>query len=396
METTLKLASSVRFIYSKNNQTHKTINISSTDTDSATTSQKKTPGRKQADPQAKKKTTESILDTKNMKMEWGKAYKHIVDNKESTNPIFLKLADLESCKGDQYYLKMLREMAYGIFPKGIFYDKNRESLVCSEAVKKRNEVIRKQRINKYIRVCLPGRELLEVDKTTTTNTTSNLSSVNDDSGKKSYKLINRCHQKGDMSLSLILEILEGSLDKLFKEVKLFMYINMEIISPKDELLLQDDTQHVIQNFNYINNLKSPQPWKRLNQVEKVSLISHYCTLSYLKEVGKTLDGLSRLQHLKLTEIKKYITILFITGLLRDSHIQYENGNVVSIDNVIITQSSVKVLNNQTTEEVSDQEVSLHPIVIQKYKSVDLQKINTGVMKQNAKLNKSILEVTERD
>lgn len=399
METGLKLASNVRFVYSKSNQTQKTVNLTSSNPPPPPVSQKKTPGRKQSDPLLKKKTAESALDAKNMKLEWGKAYKHINDNKEASNPIFLDLSAIDSCKHDPYYVKMMREMAYGIFPKGIFYDKNRGSLVCSEAASKRNETVRKQRINKYIRVCLPGRELLELDKTTTTTTTvTNFTTTGeeDGNGKRYYRLFNRCHQKGDMSLTQALELLEGSLDKLFREVKLFMYINMDVISPKDELLLRDDTQHVIQNFNYINNLKSPQPWKRLNQVEKVSLIGHYCTISYLREVGKNLDGLSKLQHRKMTEIKNYLIGLYITGLLKDAYIKYDNGNVTSISNVTISQSGIKVSNTESPEPSSETELTIQPIVIQRYKSVDLQKINTGVMKQDAKLNKSIVEMTEKD
>jgi hypothetical protein len=402
----LRTASSLRFVFTKRAKEVKVVEICKakdrTETISTVKEQpkaKKPSGRKQAELHPKK-LDQAQEEIKRLKLEWGKAYKGMSEGTPPPFPIFLEFSDI----ADPFYLKVFREMAYGSFPKGIFFDVNRQTIVCTEPPGKKNGVARRQRMEKYIRVCLPLRpDMPDCIDSKTNNVTMREEVTNDNEEnnpviedeneryRKAIKFIYRSYQRLELPIGVLKYKYNLSNDRIYQEIKLFIYMMIDLTSPKDSVLLQQDSYQMILTGELISSLRPQRSWKRLNAVEQASLICQYCKACVVRQEGKPIDQLSISQQRILRDIEDYVTGLYQTGCVRASVIEFDGLRVTEIKGLRIHSKGVDIDKSTLFEgfQSPDDPETIAPVVFQRYKTVSLQKISNGIEKQHVKISKMI-------
>lgn len=403
----LRTASSLRFVFTKKKKEVKVIEIKKSTEGLEGQKQRKVPGRRQAESTQRKKT-EKEQDIHKKKQEWGKAYKFILDNKPPVNEIFLKISETPECSGDMFYSKVFREMAYGSFPKGIFYDGNRNTLVCTEPPGKRNQAVRRKKFEKYVRVCLPLRPQIDFEPRTTLPTrdetnenwnddisNDNIDQTEDANNRKIIKYIHRSYQRLELPVLILYESFHLSLERIYQEIKLFIYMTIDIISPKDSVLLQEDSYHSIQTGQIISSLKPNRVWKRLTKIEQISLICQYCKREFIRNEGLvSISNLTNVHHRLLRDLEDNITGLYQTKYFDSESIVFDGNNITDIKGVKIQQRGSIILENRKIDK-NDIPIpeNIIPVSIQEYKAVDLQKISNSINKQSTKYSKMVQDLT---
>jgi len=406
----LRTASSLRFVFTKKKKEVKVVEVKKPQENvSDGHRQKRAPGRRQADPSVKKKT-EKDLDVQKKKLEWGKAFKFVQENKEPQFPMFLAISSTQECSSDPFYLKIFREMAYGSFPKGVFYDSNRDTLVCTEPPGKRNQAVRRKKFEKYVRVCLPLRPQIDFESRTALPTKDTFTETDNDdlatvethaseevNAKKVIKYIHRSYQRLELPLLILRDNFQLSLERIYQEIKLFIYMTIDILSPKDSILLQEDSYQSIQTGELITSLKPQKTWKRLSRLDHVSLLCQFCRQEFIRtSPGLTLSNLTNHQMTFLREIEDFVVGLYQTGVIPASYIQFDGVNITGVDGITINYKHGLIMDrdrlNQNSKE--DHEVDqIAPVAIQEYKAVDLQKISNSITKQASKYSKLVQDLT---
>jgi hypothetical protein len=424
----LRTASSLRFVFTRRQTEVKTVEIGKpknlqshqkdvpgrdvSDGNVNGPKARKPPGRKQvADPAPKKKTDKVSEETKKTKLEWGKAYKGMSEGVPPQFPIFMEFTETPECQADPFYLKIFREMAYGSFPKGIFYDNNRETVVCTEPPSKKNAATRKQRMDKYIRVCLPLRpEVMDADsKTNAANTNLQTThnsqdergldremecaevETDNDRYRKAVRFIFRSYQRLELPIATLRNKYELSFERIYQELKLFIYMMIEMTSPKDSVLLQQDSYQMILTSELTSSLRPQKSWKSRNAVEQISLLCQYCKSCMVRIEGKPINQLSPPQQRVLRDIEDYVAGLYQTGCIRPSVITFDGNRVTDIRGLTIHSRGVDIDRAVLFEGFTQPEEpnTISPVVFQRYKTVSLQKIANGIDKQLVKISKLI-------
>lgn len=403
----LRTASSLRFIFTKKNKEVRVVDIKKNQEDNENTIGKKPPGRRQLT-NTIRKTAANDEAQKRLKMEWGRAYKFTVEGKEPIYDIFHKISLVGECSSDPFYLKIFREMAYGSFPKGIFYDSNRGTMVCTEPPNKRNHATRKKKLEKYIRVCLPSRPIFDSDKTTIqTKDTTNFETIdmidvpetidaNDQENyfRKVVKFIHRSYQRLELPIVVLNTNFNLSLDKIYQEIKLFIYMTIDVLSPKDSILLQEDSYQSIQTGELLSSLRPNKVWKKLNKIEQISLLCQYCKKEICSlENVPSISYLDSSQQRNLRNIEDQIVGLYQTGLIESKHVVFDGCLIEKIEGVKINPKSGITVHIRREERVDDNNIYIAPVPIQEYKVVDLQKISNSIVKQGSKYSKMVQDLT---
>lgn len=407
----LRLASTIRFVYTKKNKEPKTVDVRKT-----TKPEGKRRGREsQSGFRTDKTKAEQIADeTKKVKAEWGRAFKHMNDGKESTFPIFLEISNTGECAQDPFFQKMFREMAFGSFPKGVFYDKNRDCLVCTEMSGRRNSSFRQTKLEKFIRVCIPNRMIIgessgmmtrttdqpsrEQTRDTEAEITLEIKDKRELMEKKAIKYIHLCNQRLELPI-LILQSKYGlSLNRIFEEIKLFLYSTIDVISPWDANNLQEDSYQTMQIKERVTSLKPQRPWKKLTQLEQISMVCQFCRIIFFHIFRRAMDSLTVQQERVLKNVKDYLCGLVAIGFIPPQAIEFD-GTIRKIHGVEISSSGIKIDEQELDkyrEPPSEKhdETRIVPVSIQKFKTVDLQKIQNGIYKQQIKTSKMIRILTE--
>lgn len=418
-QSQLRTASSLRFVYTKKNKEIKNVDVQRVSDKTGKTAddqiKKKHPGRKQTEQGLlNKRKTELIQEqNKKLKAEWGKAFKYIAEEKEPIHEIFMRISECEECQRDSFYLKVFREMAYGVFPKGIFYDTNRGTMVCTEPQSKRNAQVKKQYLDKYIRVCLPLRPPLDSvsSKTNTKMESSECRELTIENPellitggdneeavfRKSTKYINRSYQRLELPVVILSDIFKMSRERLYQEIKLYIYMTIDILSPKDSVLMQEDSYQMIVSGELTTSLKSQRPWKKLNRTERLSLICQYCKFNFIRHENRSIDKLYPSQYSLLRDIEDYVTALYLTGYITDSMITFDGNTIKGIERVEIDNTGVRITVENARNSDGEKETEVvSPVVFQKYKNVGIQKISNGIAKQSVKFSKLVNDLTNMD
>jgi hypothetical protein len=415
----LRTASSLRFVFTKKKKEVNVIEVKKIP-DINGEKIRKTPGRRQSEGVRKK--VEKDQDGQKKKAEWGKAFKYIQGDIPPVHEIFLNISETKECSSDPFYLKVFREMAYGSFPKGIFYDSNRDTLVCTEAPGKRNQAVRRKKFEKYVRVCLPLRPQVDFESRTTLisreDTTHNENDqselindvdimIDDDDDKESIaaedsfnrkviKYIHRSYQRLELPIKILKENFMLSFERIYQEIKLFIYMTIDVLSPKDSILLQDDSYQSIQTGEFISSLKPQKPWKKLSRIEQVSLLCQYCRSEFIRSSNHlTLGSLTPTQLNLLRDIEDFVIGMYHTGVLTSDTVEYDGNNIHCIRGITIHFRSGLIIDNEKLIKTSSQTdcQNISPIPIQVYKSVDLQKITNSITKQSCKHSKMVQDLT---
>jgi hypothetical protein len=410
----LRTASSLRFVFTKKKKEVNVIEVKKIPHELLHEKVRRPPGRRQAEGVRKKADKEQ--DGQKKKAEWGKAFKFMQAEKPPTHETFLQISETKECSSDPFYLKVFREMAYGSFPKGIFYDSNRDMLVCTEPPGKRNQAVRRMKFEKYVRVCLPLRPQVDFEPRTTLvskeDTLDNMDPMNDldnfiDDDKESIaaeeslnrkviKYIHRSYQRLELPIKILRENFMLSLERVYQEIKLFIYMTIDVLSPKDSILLQDDSYHSIQTGELISSLKPQKPWKKLSKIEHVSLLCQFCRSEFIRTSNRlTLSSLPPSQATLLRDIEEFVVGMYHTGALSSENVVYDGENINDILGLTIHFRSGLTIDKErlnSNSGTSDHE-TIHPIPIQEYKSVDLQKITNSITKQSSKYSKMVQDLT---
>jgi hypothetical protein len=410
----LRTASSLRFVFTKKKKEVNVIEVKKLP-DINGDKPRKTPGRRQTEGVRKK--VEKDQDGQKKKAEWGKAFKYIQSDTPPIHETFLKISETKECSSDPFYLKVFREMAYGSFPKGIFYDSNRDTLVCTEAPGKRNQAVRRKKFEKYVRVCLPLRPQIDfesrttmISKEETINNNEINDTINDDDdddddkestiaeesfNRKVIKYIHRSYQRLELPIKILRENFMLSLERIYQEIKLFIYMTIDVLSPKDSILLQDDSYQSIQTGEFISSLKPQKPWKKLSRIEQVSLLCQYCRSEFIRTSTRlTIGSLSSSQLSLLRDIEDFVVGLYRTGALVSEHVDYDGNNIQGLTGITIHFRNGLTIDKEKliTPPLSESQ-NVSPIPIQIYKSVDLQKITNSINKQGCKHSKMVQDLT---
>jgi hypothetical protein len=406
----LRTASSLRFVFTKKKKEVNVIEVKKLP-ETIGDKPRRTPGRRQTDGVRKK--VEKDQDGQKKKAEWGKAFKYIQGDTPPIHETFLKISETKECSSDPFYLKVFREMAYGSFPKGIFYDSNRDTLVCTEAPGKRNQAVRRKKFEKYVRVCLPLRPQVDFESRTTLVSREETININDDVdlmidddkdsvaaedsfNRKVIKYIHRSYQRLELPIKILRENFMLSLERIYQEIKLFIYMTIDVLSPKDSILLQDDSYQSIQTGEFISSLKPQKPWKKLSRIEQVSLLCQYCRSEFIRTSNRlTLGSLTPSQLNLLRDIEDFVIGMYHTGVVNSEHVNYDGNNIHCITGITIHFRNGLVIDKEklidTSLHTDCQNIS--PIPIQVYKSVDLQKITNSITKQGCKHSKLVQDLT---
>jgi hypothetical protein len=416
METeSLRTASSLRFIFTRKKKEVRVVEVKKSSDIQNIDKPKRQPGRRQAEPSLVVRTkTDKEQEILKKKAEWGKAFKFIQESKPSSFPFFLQISETPECLSDPFYLKVFREMAYGSFPKGIFYDNNRDTLVCTEAPGKRNQAVRRKKFEKYVRVCLPLRPQVDFeqrtliptrDETTDNWNDDNLippidedkeSSPSDEShNRKVIKYIHRSYQRLELPIKVLHDNFHLSLERIYQEIKLFIYMTIDILSPKDSVLLQEDSYQTIQTGEWVTSLKPNKAWSKLSKLEHISLICQFCRQEFIRSSGKrSLNCLNVSQANLLRDIEEFVVGMYQTKALTSSHVHFDGTNIVSMDGISITfRGGLNVDKSKFIREETFNFDHVTPVIIQEYKSVDLQKISNSITKQASKYSKLVKDLT---
>lgn len=397
----LRTASSLRFVFTRRQKEVKTVEIKQGNAPQESEKiERKVPAPMKRRLETKK-SEKAQDEVKRLKGEWGKAYRSVADNKDPTFPIFLEISNTEECVADTFYRKLFREMAYGSFPKGIFYDINRETMVCTEPPSKKNITTRNQRMEKFIRVCLPLRPILDGDNLTRNNTSTALDEgiqVDDENQiRRVLRHIQRCYQRLELPVLTLKDQFKLTLERIFQEIKLFIYIMIDILSPMDSVRLQQDSHQMILSGELTTSLRPPKAWKKLTGGEQVSLVCQYCRECYLRVEGKYIDQLTRSQTRTMYEIENHVSGLFMIGYIPASSINFNGYKIVEIRGMTIHSRGTRVdreLMMQGVECSLTEPDSVAPVVFQKCSVVGLQKISNGIAKQVSKFSKLVSDLTD--
>lgn len=407
----LRLASSLRFVFTKKNKEPRVVDIRKPGEEV-----KQRGRRSQGKLSEEKNKNEQIIDeTKKIKAEWGRAFKHMNDGKEPSFPIFLQISEQGECIADPFFQKMFREMAFGSFPKGVFYDKNRDCLVCTEMSGRRNSSVRQSKLEKFIRVCIPERMILTETSGTVTRTADQRSRdqtrdtememdiEGDDRRemmeKRAIKFIHRCNQRLELPVSVLQTKYGLSLDRIFQEIKLFLYMTIDVLSPWDANILREDSYQTIQIKERVTSLKPQRPWKKLSQLEQISMVYQFCRFIVYHLFRRAVDSLTPSQERFFKHIRDEISGMVMIGIIPPAAIEF-NGTIQKIRGVEISASGIKIDKeelNRHREPPSQselEETKIHPVSIQRFKTIDLQKIQNGIQKQKMKTSRMIRVLTE--
>lgn len=344
----------------------------------------------------RKKPILSSDEVKRVKEEWGKAYKKMIEGLEPVFPIFMKLTYTPMCSSDSYFLKMFREMSYGIFPRGIFYDKNRNTIICSAGVGKKMSLKRQHRINRFISACLPGRpasDYMTSELTCTDNDTDIQSQADDSRERKLLRYIHRSHYRLELSLIDLVDKFRVSESRLFQEIKLFMFVIMDLISPSDEQILQDistDATNLIAQAHH--EVYQQVTWKKINETCKMSYIGMWADKKYKESCLKA--GVSYSPS-KSFSICSYLSSIYKCGIITNEMIEFSNNAVVSIDGYEVTHTGVNMTNRSVMSNPSmEAEHEVVPLVVYQYNVVDVGKIDKIIKRKIDKLNNTIYNTND--
>lgn len=416
----LRIASSLRFVFTKKNKEPKVVDIKKSGDEPKQRGRKVSHGNSLA---SRTKNELIVDETKRLKSEWGRAFKHMNDGKPPTFDIFFQISKDKECSTDPFYQKIFREMSYGTFPKGVFYDKNRDCLVCTEVNGRRNSVLRQTKMEKFVRVCIPGRlnktiltptqtneqtrdnETRDTDMDLETRSAKDLTtlSVEDQRElmeKRAVKFIYRCNQRLELPVEILHTKYGLPLERVYQEIKLFLYMTIDLLSPWDANILQEESYQCIKTKERVTALKPKRSWKKLSQLEQISFICQFCKIIFFSLLKKPLDKMSPHHERIFGQVKDYLCGLLIVGYIPPSAVEFDSC-IRKIHGVEITLSGVK-LNKMEIEQYrcdkpdDDSDITIVPVTIQKYKTVDLQKISNGVQKQTSKTSKMIKVLTETD
>jgi hypothetical protein len=389
----LRIASNIRFVFTKKNRESRVTEIKKTKDESKR-------GRRVT--RSMDVEEETPTDIKKTKSEWGRAFKHMNEGKEPAFDIFLQISQTGECGTDPFYRKIFREMAYGTFPKGMFYDKHRDCLVCTEVNGKRKSSLRKSKVEKFMQICTPNRickafEMELGNRSMETRDTEMEMGEDNDMEMRALKCIYRSSQRLELPVEILYTKYGMSYDQIYQEIKLFFYSTSDLLSPWDANLLQNENFRCIQTRGEEKQSKS---WKKLSQLEQVSHLCQYCRGEFYKLFGKPVDMLNAHQTKIFTRTKNYLCNLLIIGVIPPSAVVFEGGCVNQIHGVTITPGGVSVhedvLEEYREKKSSDQEIKIGGVIIQKLKNVDLQKISNGIDKQMIKATRMIRVITESD
>lgn len=342
----------------------------------------------------KKKPTLSTDEIKRVREEWGKAYKRMSEGKEPMFPIFMRLTQIPLCLADAYFLKMFREMAYGIFPRGIFYDKNRNTIICSAGSGKKMSIKRQHRINRFISACLPGRpasDYITSELTSQTDADFDTQSQADDSReRKLLRYIHRSHYRLELSLVDLVEKFRVSENRLFQEIKLFMFVIMDLISPTDEQILRDistEATNLIVQAQQLNIQETS--WKKMNETCRMSVIGTWANGKYREACLRA--GVRYNSH-KSVAISSYISSLYKCGAISNDMIEFSSNTIVSIMGYDVTHTGVVRTKQFARSEQTDHEIV--PLVVYQHNVVDIGKIDKIMKRKSDKLNNTIYNTND--
>jgi len=408
--TGLRVASNLRCVLTKKNRGAKIVDVKKNGDEMKQRGRKTNSGRGFS---SRTKNDQIVDETKKMKAEWGRAFKHMNEGKEPVFDIFFQISKTGECCSDPFYQKIFREMSYGTFPKGIFYDKNRDCLVCTEGTVRMNSTMRQGKVEKFIRVCIPERISKSLITTTHTNERTRDTDIEEHDAdqtdnvelkelmeRRAVKFIYRCNQRLELPVEILNTKYGLSLERVYQEIKLFMYMTLDLLSPWDANIIQEDNYQSIQSKERITALKPQRSWRKLSHIEQISFLCQFCKSWMFQLVGKPLDKLTPHQEKILDQTKEYLCGLLILGFIPPGAVEFDSS-IRRIHGLEITLSGVK-LNKEVMEGFreerggTDEDPKIVPVTIQKYKTVDLQKISNGVQKQTAKTSKMIKVLTETD
>lgn len=344
----------------------------------------------------KRKTTLSLEEIKKVKAEWGKAYKRMFEGKEPVFPVFLKITSVPICASDPYFLKMFREMAYGVFPRGIFYDKNRNTIICSAGAGKKMSLKRQHKINKFISACLPGRpssDYMTSELTSQVDNDSDINSQADESKeRKLLRYIHRSHYRLELSLTDLVDKFHVSETRLFQEIKLFMYVIMDLISPSDEQILQDISTAATNLIIQTQNIAQESSWKKLNECARMSLLGVWSNILYRKSCQE--NGV-KINSTRASAIGSYISSLYKCGVISNDMIEFSNGMIVNVDGYDVTYEGIsRKKRNVPPPPVSNDLHEVVPLVTYQHSIVDIGKIDKIMKRKSDKLNNTIYNTNE--
>jgi len=388
----LRIASNIRFVFTKKNHETRVSEIKKPKEDAR---------RGRRGTRTTTADAEGSGDARGTKQEWGRAFKHMTDGKEAVFDIFLLISQAGECATDPFYRKIFREMAYGTFPKGVFYDKHRDCLVCTEMNGKKKSVYRKAKIEKFMQICMPERlcktfEMeIELREGGTRDTESDVGDGMD-MQLKALKCIYRSSQRLELPVEILNTKYGLTYDQIYREIKLFFYIVTDTLSPWDANLLKDENFRCIQTQKDVVPTKS---WKKLTQIEQISFMYQYCRGEFYRIYQRQLDKLSPSQERLFKRIKTYLCSLVLIGFIPPTAVVYTT-RIEKIHGVTITSQGVNIdegeIEGFRERKTADQDLKIGSVVIQKIKNVDLQKISNGVSKQAQKTSKMIRVITETD
>lgn len=356
-----------------------------------------TTAKKAADASRKRKTALTADEIRRVKEEWGKAYKHMFEGKEPVFPVFMRLTQIPMCLNDPYFLKMFREMAYGVFPRGIFYDRNRNTIICSAGAGKKMSIKRQQRINRFISACLPGRPASDYITSELTSHTEldscDIQSQADDSReRKLLRYIHRSHYRLELSLADLIDKYRVTEGRLFQEIKLFMFVIMDLISPSDEQVLQDISTAAANMIIQAQQENAQEvSWKKMNVTCRMSHIGVWSHNLYKKSC---LDAGVKYVATRASAIGSYLSSLYKCGSITNEMIDFKNGMIESIDGYTVTHLGVGRVKRNKPSPTPEELHEVSPLVIYQHSVVDIGKIDKIIKRKVDKLNSTIYNMNE--
>jgi hypothetical protein len=219
--------------------------------------------------------------------------------------------------------------------------------------------------------------------------------IDESQNRKVIKYIHRSYQRLELPIRILFENFHLSLERIYQEIKLFVYMTIDILSPKDSVLLQEDSYQSIQTGEWIMSLKPNKVWSKLSKLEHISLICQYCRQEFIRGSGKkSLSCLTPSQGSLLRDIEEFVVGMYQTKVITSSHIRFDGTNIVCIDGITINfRSGLNVDKTKFTRPEANVIENVSPVIIQEYKSVDLQKISNSIVKQASKYSKLVKDLT---
>lgn len=304
------------------------------------------------------------------KIEWGRAYKVMSEGVDPAVPVFMDVARLDTCIRDVYYLKLFREMAYGIFPRGVFFDRNRGCLTYTDPPR-RMTAQKKRTLDVFIRVCFPsiptGFQDYLNGPTTTTQSTDADEAWTADGGAggaphpgKVCKVIRRAYQRSELPVEELVQM-GLSTERIFEEVKLFMFCFSDLISPRDLFSLREDGYHRLETEGCIRSEhRTPRTWERFTTAEKLTFIGLYCETEFRRHV----PNLGQAHFRKLAAIKQYVGDMWKFRQIDDSNILFDpdrQWKVLEVRGVKITPKLTLSIDRELIAPDTSESSSTHAV-----------------------------------